>query len=132
MNPEKPANKDLYYTEDHEWIHFQGSVAYVGVCRFKLTGFKEIHQVKFNEPSDIMKKGDVIATIIYNDYEVEARMPVDGKIMSVNDALVSGDQGILLRHSEDSGWIALIVPSQLKERKDLLLPEQYKMGQGNL
>jgi glycine cleavage system H protein len=128
MNPEKPGDKDFYYTEDHEWIHFQGSVAYVGVCHFKLTGFKEIHQVKFNEPSGILKKGDIIATIIYHDYEVEAHMPVDGKIMGVNDELVTGDLNVLLRHAEDNGWIALIVPSQLKERKDLLPPDQYKMG----
>jgi glycine cleavage system H protein len=45
--------RNIYYTNDHEWIDFQGSVAYIGVCRFKLSGFKEIHMIKFTEISDL-------------------------------------------------------------------------------
>lgn len=124
----KSTNKDLYYTNDHEWIGFQGTVAYTGVCSFKLSGFKEIHQINFTEPSGFKKKGDVIATIIYNDYRVDAHMPVDGKMIQVNEILLSGDRNILIQHPEDSGWIALIVPAQPYERKDLLLPKQYQMN----
>lgn len=125
---EKPTNKDLFYTHDHEWIYFQGTVAYVGVCSFKLTGFKEIHQISFREPSGFKKKGDVIATVKYNDYQIDAHMPVDGKVVQVNETLSSGDQNVLLQHPENSGWIALIVPAQPYERKDLLLPKQYRMN----
>ncbi|MDP4262008.1 MAG: hypothetical protein Q8941_05700 [Bacteroidota bacterium] len=128
MNNEKLSKKDLYYTNDHEWIDFQGTVAFVGVCSFKLLGFKEIHQVTFNEPSGFKKRGDVIATILYNDYQVEAHMPVDGKVVQVNDTLLPGNSNNLLRYAESSGWIAKIVPSQPYERKDLLLPKQYQMN----
>ena len=128
MNMEKSTNKDLYYTKDHEWIDFQGTVAYIGVCSFKLTGFKEIHQISFKESSGFRKKGEVIATVKYNDYQIEAHMPVDGKLVQVNDTLLSGDQNVLLQNPENRGWIALIVPSQPYERKDLLLPKQYQMN----
>lgn len=124
----KSINKDLYYTNDHEWIDFQGSIAYIGVCSFKLSGFKEIHQVNFKEPSGFKKKGDIIATVIYNDYQIDAHMPVDGKVVEINETLLSGDQNILLQHPEKSGWIALIVPTQPYERRDLLLPKQYQMN----
>ena len=102
----KSINKDLYYTDDHEWIDFQGSIAYIGVCGFKLSDFKEIHQVNFKEPTGFKKKGDIIATVIYNDYQIDAHMPVDGKIVEVNETLLSGDQNTLLQHPENSGWIA--------------------------
>jgi len=128
MKMEKSTNKDLYYTKDHEWIDFQGTVAYIGVCSFKLTGFKEIHQISFKESSGFRKKGEVIATVKYNDYQIEAHMPVDGKLVQVNDTLLSGDQNVLLQNPENRGWIALIVPSQPYERKDLLLPKQYQMN----
>ena len=128
MNIEKSTNKDLYYTKDHEWIDFQGTVAYVGVCSFKLTGFKEIHQIIFNEPSGFKKQGEIIATIKYNDYLIEAHMPVDGKVVKFNEKLVSGNPNILLDCAETTGWIALIVPAQPYERKDLLLPKQYQMN----
>ena len=124
----KSINKDLYYTDDHEWIDFQGSIAYIGVCGFKLSGFKEIHRINFKEPSGFKKKGDTIATVIYNDYQIDAHMPVDGKIVEVNETLLSGDQNTLLQHPENSGWIALIIPSQPYDRKDLLLPKQYQMN----
>lgn len=128
MKTEKSTNKDLYYTHDHEWIDYQGTVAYVGICSFKLSGFKRVHQIVFGEPSGFKKKGEVIATIKYNDYQIEAHMPVDGKIVEINETLLSGDQNVLLQYPENSGWIALIVPAQPYERKDLLLAKQYRMN----
>jgi glycine cleavage system H protein len=128
METRKLTNKDLYYTTDHEWIDFQGSVAYVGVCRFKLLGFKELHQITFNEHSGFSKKSDVIATVKYNDYQIEVHMPVDGKIVQINENLLSGDQNILLLQPESTGWIARIIPAQPYEKKDLLLPQQYQMN----
>jgi len=127
MNPEK-NNKDLFYTNDHEWIDFQGSIAYVGVCRFKLLGFKQIEQIEFAENTGFKKRGEVIATIRYNDYQVQVNMPVDGKIISLNDLLSTGQENILLQHAENAGWVAVIAPSQPYERKDLLLPKQYQMN----
>jgi len=124
----KQTNKDLYYTNDHEWIDFQGSIAYVGICQFKLLGFKEIQQITFNEIEGFKKRGEVIATIKYNDYQIEAHMPVDGKIDRINDGLTRENSSLLLNQPESNGWIALVVPSQPYERRDLLLPKQYQMS----
>lgn len=127
MNKQLTTRKDQYYTKDHEWIDFQGRVAYTGICKFKLTGFKQIQEISFNE-AGFKKQGEVIATVKYNDYLIEAHMPVDGKVLQVNEKLVSGNPNILLDCSESSAWIALIVPSLPHERKDLLLPKQYQMN----
>ena len=124
----KNSTKDLYYTTDHEWIDFQGAIAYVGICKFKLTGFKQVQEINFKEPEGFKKQGDVIATIKFNEYLVEAHMPVDGKIVHVNNVLLSGNPNILLDCSETIAWIAMIIPSQPYERKDLLLPKQYQMN----
>lgn len=105
MKIEVSATKDLYYTKDHEWIDFQGSVAYVGISNFKLTGFKEIHEVIFNDPTGFKHKGDLIASIKYNDYQVEVAMPVDGKLIKVNTDLVNGDQNLLVDYEKvPVGW----------------------------
>jgi glycine cleavage system H protein len=128
MSRQKSSKPDLYYTKDHEWIDFQGTVAYTGVCSFKLLGFREIQQIIFYESTGFKKRGEVIATIKFNDYQVEAHMPVDGKLVQVNETLVTGNQNILLQYPENTGWIAKIIPSQPYERKDLLLPKQYQMN----
>ncbi|MBK7291605.1 MAG: hypothetical protein KBF82_08430 [Chitinophagaceae bacterium] len=128
MKNKESGAKDLYYTKDHEWIDFQGSVAYVGISHFKLTGFKEIQQVIFNDLTGFKQKGESIAAIKYNDYQVEVTMPVDGKMVKVNTDLLYGNQNLLLNHAETIGWVALIAPSQPFERNDLLLPKQYQMN----
>jgi len=127
----KITSRDLYYTSDHEWIDFQGSVAYVGVCSFKLTGFKEIEQIIFNESPGFIKKGEAIAAVTYHHYRIEVHMPVDEKLMQVNDKIIAGDRNILLQQEEGNAWIALIVPTDIDEREGLLLPVEYHMkGRG--
>lgn len=128
MKIDKSPTKDLYFTKDHEWINFRGAVAYTGVCPFKLTGFKEVHQLVFHDASGFKKQGEVIATIRYNDYLVEAHMPVDGKILQLNEALTGPDQNNLLLYPETAGWIAMITPAQPYDRKDLLLSKDYQMN----
>ncbi len=127
MNTQQSAKKDLYYTNDHEWVDFQGTVAYTGVCSFKLIGFKAIQQVLFNKSLGFKKRGDLIATIKYNDYIVEAHMPVDGKVLEMNTNLIYSDDNLLLKYAE-SVWIAKIAPSLPHERSGLLLPKQYQMN----
>ncbi len=118
------AKTDLYYTSDYEWIDFQGSVAYIGICPFKLSGIKEIEKIEFSN-KDISKKcGEVIATIFYDDYKIDVHMPVSGKILSINEAILSGNENIVLREPENSGFIALIVPSSSHDREGLFISEK--------
>lgn len=127
MNKEASISRDLFYTKDHEWIDFQGQVAYTGVCSFKLIGFKDIQEIIFNETMGFKKQGDVIATIKYSDYKIEAHMPVDGKIVEVNYKLTSGDSKFLLQYAESIGWIAMIFPLHPGERKELIVPRIYQL-----
>lgn len=126
MKTIQTTRADLYYTSDHEWINFQGSVAYVGICPFKLKGIQAIERLEFKEENGPKKKGEVIATVYYDDYNIPVCMPVDGKVMNVNDKLAGGDADVLLQSPDTFGWIALISPSQPYERKGLLHSEQYR------
>jgi glycine cleavage system H lipoate-binding protein len=58
-------------------------------------------------------------------------MPVDGKLMQVNDKLLSSDQNILLEHAEGMAWLALIVPTLPCKRGGLLLPEECQVKYPN-
>jgi glycine cleavage system H protein len=128
MNKEKNSLKDLYFTKDYEWIDFRGTVAYMGICGFKLLGFKEIHELIFHEPSGFKDRGEIIATICYKDYQIKAHMPVECKIIEINSELLSGNQNLLLKSPESTGWIAKIAPYQPYHRKDLLLPKEYQLN----
>ena len=125
MNTGKNAKQELYYTNDHEWIDFQGSVAYVGICAFKLKGIRQVDQLIFAPNEGLIEQGAILATIGYDDYQVAVHMPVNGKVISINEALLAGDRELLLQHPEGNGWVALIVPGQLQERVGLVPAEQY-------
>jgi len=122
------AKRDLYYTNDYEWIDFQGSVAYIGICPFKLKGIKQIEKIEFSEEDNSRKCGEVVASILYDDYKIDVHMPVNGKIISINDAILSGNKNIVLREPENSGYIALIVPSSPYDRDGLIISEKYRMS----
>ncbi len=126
MKQEPSSKKDLYYTYDHEWVDFQGAVAYTGVCVFKLTGFKEIENIIFKTDGGFLKKGETIAVIQYKDYTVEAHMPVNGKILQLNELLLGEEKNILAREPEQEGWIALIVPSLPYDRTGLVISKHYQ------
>jgi glycine cleavage system H protein len=128
MKTGKQAKRDIYYTKGHEWIDYRGTIAFIGVSLFKLTGFRQIDQLVFGNTEGARKQGERIVTIRYNEYEVEVNMPVDGKIVSINESLLSGEQHSLLQNAEGSAWIAQIIPSQPYDRKDLVMPEQYRMN----
>ena len=127
MDIEKITTSEIFYTKDHEWIDFQEIFAYTGVCGFKLLGYKEIHEIVFCDLEGFKKRGEVIATIKYNDYAIEAHMPVDGQILDVNKKLLLADKNVLLKSPENIGWIALILPSDPTERIELLQRKQYEI-----
>lgn len=120
--------RNVYFTNGHEWVDFQGAVAYIGVCSFKLTGIRAVESLSLQEPGCSYKKGDVIATIKYKEYSIPVCMPVDGKLLQFNENLLNGTENILITDAENNGWIGLIVPLQPQERNGLLLPKDYRFA----
>ncbi|MBN9383565.1 MAG: hypothetical protein J0H74_22595 [Chitinophagaceae bacterium] len=116
----------LYYTHDHEWINFQGSLAYVGVCAFKLTGIKQIGRIEFDDSGDMKRAGDLLAIIHSGEYKIPIHMPVDGEVLTYNPELSNDWRNMLLQQPEHIGWVAFIFPHTLYEQNGLLSPEQYQ------
>ena len=79
--------------------------------------------------SDLIKSGEVISSIQFDDYQILVHMPVEGKIISINDLLLTEGKDILLQQPENNGWIALVVPSRLNDTSGLLSAEDYKIWQ---
>ena len=119
--------EDLYFTDDHEWIDFQGSVAYIGVSAFKLTGIRKIDKVILAEIGAIFKANDIIASFYCNEYKIEVHMPVRGRLLSFNEELISKNYDSLIATPENQGWIALIGPSLPYDRTGLVISKTYQL-----
>lgn len=118
--------RDHYFTTEHEWIDFQGSVAYIGVCNYKVSNLKTIEKIIFPKASGIKKKGDVLAVIYTKTGKIAIHMPVDGKILNLKNIEILTDLENFLQQSEKDRWLALIGLSQPYERKGLMQIDQYK------
>ena len=86
------------------------------------------HSAEFSEEDNFKKCGEVVASIIYDDYKIDVHMPVSGKIISINDAILSGNENIVLQEPETAGYIALIIPSSPYDRDALMIAEKYRMS----
>jgi glycine cleavage system H protein len=117
---------DIFYTSDHEWIDFQGLIAYVGISNFKLLGFKAIHEVTFSEHVGFIDKGQVLAWIRYNDYRIAVHMPVDGWVLKINRLFAANDLVQMSEHLAKGGWILSITPVNAAEREGLIPSGQYR------
>jgi glycine cleavage system H protein len=126
MNKLKSSKRDLYYTNCHDWIDFQGSVAYIGAAMLKVIQASQIFKLEFVDNKGFARRGEVVARLECDGSTIPVHMPVDGKIISLNDLLLEGDPRLLIDQPENKGWLALIAPSKPYERAGLLQPEQYR------
>ena len=113
-----------FYT-DHEWIVFDGIVAYIGVCPFKLIGLGEIKKIEYEDSSERFDRGSSFATIFSDDYEIKIQMPVDAWIVELNTKSVTTPSQI--KQGIKAGWMAKIRPVAPYSREGLLQAEQYKL-----
>ena len=117
---------DLYYTNDHEWVRFQGQIAYVGICTFKLTGIRQIQEVEFTSTAAVKKQGEIVAVLHYESYRIPIHMPIDGEILGFNERLSGENRNTFLQQSQQNKWVALIVPAIPYQSDGLLSPAQYQ------
>lgn len=122
MDTQKFTNGNRFYTRDHEWIDFEGTVAYCGVCDFKLKGIRAIDRLVFKTTSGFRQQGEVLATIKHDDYLISIHMPVSGKILRVNEELIGDKTNRLLFGAEGNNWLAFISPAQPYDRSFLVVP----------
>jgi glycine cleavage system H protein len=118
--------RDHYFTSEHEWIDFQGSVAYIGVCNYKVSKLKTIEKIVFPKSSCIKKKGDVLAVIYTKTGKIPIHMPVDGKILNLKNVVVLTDLENFLQQPEKDRWLAFIGLTKPYERMGLMQIDQYK------
>jgi glycine cleavage system H protein len=108
--------KDLFYTEDHEWLKVEGDEAYVGITDFAQDQLGDIVYVELPEIDDEFEKEEAFSAVESVKAASDIYMPVDGVILEVNDELLDAPE--LLNTDAYENWIVKIKltdPSQLEE-----------------
>jgi len=116
--------KDLYYTKDHEWLKVEGDEAYIGLTDFAQDSLGDIVYVELPEVDDEFSKEDAFAAVESVKAASDVFMPVDGKIVEVNEALL--DEPGLINEDPYENWIAKIEIADKSQLDELLAADEYE------
>ncbi|NLY66177.1 MAG: glycine cleavage system protein GcvH [Tissierellia bacterium] len=116
--------KDLYYTKDHEWLKVEGDEAYIGLTDFAQDSLGDIVYVELPEVDDEFSKEDAFAAVESVKAASDVFMPVDGKIVEVNEALL--DEPGLINEDPYENWIAKIEIADKSQLDELLSADEYE------
>ena len=116
----------LKYSEDHEWIFLENSIATIGVSQYALDELGEIVFIELPEKdSDVTQKSE-FGTVESVKTVSSIYAPVSGKIIDVNTTLA--DQPELINSDPyNNGWLIKVEISDLSDLDSLLSFEEYQL-----
>ncbi len=115
----------IYYSEEHEWVLVEGDTATIGITQHAADQLGEIVFVEQKEAGDDFEKGDDIGVIESVKAASEIYAPVDGEVITANEALAD-NPGALNESPEADAWIYKIKLSDMSQLEDLMDLDGYK------
>lgn len=117
--------ENLKYSEDHEWIRFEGEKAYVGITDYAQDQLGEIVFVDVATEGETIEQGEVFGSIEAVKTVSDLMMPVGGEVLELNADLE--DQPELVNSDPyGAGWIIQIAPSDIAQADKLMDADKYR------
>jgi len=118
--------KDLYYTQDHEWIKvIEGNKAVVGITDFAQKELGDIVYVEIETVGEELNKEETFGTIEAVKTVSDMFMPVSGLVLSVNPKLEDDPESVN-KDPDGDGWMIDVELKDENELKDLLSAGYYQ------
>jgi glycine cleavage system H protein len=111
--------ESLKYTEEHEWVRMDGSVAMIGITDYAQGELGDIVFVELPEPDTDLEQGTVFGTIEAVKMVSDLFSPISGKVVEVNSQLADEPEAIN-QSPYEAGWMIKIAPSDPSQLEKLL------------
>jgi len=120
--------KGLYFDKTHTWaIMKKDGAVKIGIDDFLQHVTGTITRIEMKNAGDIIKKGNLLLTIIQKGKQLNIYSPVSGMITSQNKTLIT-NSSLLNSAPYADGWVYMIEPSNwLREIQFLSMAEKYKI-----
>jgi glycine cleavage system H protein len=115
--------KELFYSNDHEWVKVEGNKAYVGISDFAQHSLGDIVFVELPEIDAEFTSGEVFGVIESVKAASDMIIPLSGKVLEINEAIV--DNPVLVNDECYENWMLLIEINNMEEINELMNEEQY-------
>ena len=109
--------------KDHEWIKVEGNVAYIGITDYAQKALGEIVYVEQPEVDSEFNLGDVFSVVESVKAASDIFMPVDGKVVEVNEAL--SDEPEKINQDANNTWIMAVELENSIESYELMSESEY-------
>ena len=113
----------LLYSESHEWVKVDGTVAIVGVSDYAQSELGDITYVDMPDVDDEVSAGDDFGAVESVKTSSELIAPVSGRIVACNNELENRPE--LINEDAYSAWIVKIEMSDSSELDGLLNASAY-------
>jgi len=116
--------KNLLYTLEHEWVKIEGNTATIGITDFAQGELGDIIFLEFPDLGAVFNVGDIFGTIEAVKTVSDLYMPLEGKIVEVNNILNDNPEKV----NEDpygKGWMVKIIIDENATKNQLLNSKKY-------
>lgn len=120
---EFPTN--IKYTNEHEWIRWEGDTAYVGITDYAQQQLGDIVFIDVTTEGETLDKGEVFGIIEVVKTVSDLFLPIGGEILEVNPQLEEHPE-LVNQDPYGEGWIIKLKPTDASELDDLLDAAGYK------
>jgi glycine cleavage system H protein len=116
--------KDLLYTPTHEWVKIENNTAKIGITDYAQHSLGSVVFVDLPNVGSAFGQFDPFGAVESVKAASDLLMPVSGKVIAVNDALVS--QPELLNEDAFANWLIEVEVKDPSEVAKLLSPDAYQ------
>ncbi|EKE03727.1 MAG: hypothetical protein ACD_20C00157G0004 [uncultured bacterium] len=123
MNNKVPDN--VLCTKTHEYILPEGETAKIGITDYAVEQLGDIVFVELPEENTNFSKGEVFGTIESVKAASELYMPIDGKVIGINERLTTEPELINDKPFE-AGWLIKITGYSQEDLNTAMSYDEYK------
>ena len=117
--------QELKYTKDHEWIKVDGNVVTIGITDFAQKELGDIVYVEIESDGEELEKGDVFGTVEAVKTVSDLFMPINGKVIEINENLESEPE-IVNSDPYEKGWMIKVEIADASALDAMLSADDYK------
>jgi len=117
--------RDIFYTEDHEWVRIEGDIGVVGISPYAQEQLGDVVYVELPEIGKALKQKAEAAVVESVKAASEVYAPLSGEVVEVNEAL-SGEPALVNQDASGAGWFLKIKISDTSETGNLMTEDAYK------
>lgn len=116
---------DYLFTKEHEWVHFENEIAFIGLTELAKKELEEIKSIEIHKIGVSLNTDQVFGRITAKRYLCKLILPFPGKITEVNSSYCDNPEQFNSYYDKDH-WIVKVEVKQPIDTSRLLTIDHYK------